>query len=170
MNPNEAVDWTIRNQRHRGWAPWLWLGAWALVWAAGGMFLVRLTWWEVHWALVMCWLVPTLGSFAGLMVYLDQQPVKRLKLGDELRAYPMRRMEPKDIRAIHFGPDPDEDYAEGKLPFPVCQVTVEGRRRKLRLVTSAGEAARLREWAERKGIAVIDPEGFATRGVRDEPS
>ena len=79
-------------------------------------------------------------------------------------------MGPKDIRAIHVGPDPDEDYAEARLPFPLCLVTIEAGRRKLRLVASAGDAARLREWAERKGIAVVDPQGLSTRPVGSEPA
>jgi hypothetical protein len=163
MHPDDAADWTIRNQRHRGWSHWLWLGAWGVVWAGGALVLERLTPREMHWAYLLAWVVPTLGSFIGLMVYLERLPIKRLKLGDQLRAYPTARWEPKDIRAIHFGPDPDEDYAEAKLPFPLCQVTVEGRRRKLRLVASAGDAARLREWAERKGVTVDDPQGLSTR-------
>jgi hypothetical protein len=165
MDPDYAADWTVRNQRHCGWPGWLWVGAWGILWAAGAMLLQRLTPREVHWALVLGWLVPTATSFVGVMVYLERLPVKRLKVGERLQAYPRARMEPKDIRAIHFGPDPDEDYVETKLPFPTCQVTVEGRRT-LRLVASAGDAARLRAWAERRGVPVDDPQGYSTRALR----
>jgi hypothetical protein len=170
MHPDDATDWTIRNQRHSGWSHWLLLGGWGVVWTAGAMLLNRLTPREMHWAYLLAWLVATLGSLGGLMVYLGGRPVKRLKLGDQLRAYPTARWEPKDIRAIRFGTDPAEDYAEAKLPFPLCQVTVEGRRRNLRLVASAGDAARLHAWAERKGVAVDDPQGLSSRCARPEPA
>src|SRR6188472_2843512 len=112
MHPDDAADWTIRNQRPWGAAPWLWLGAWAIVWMGGAFLLERMTPVTRHWAYILAWLVPTLGSLVGLLVYLGHLPVKRLKLGDELQAYPRCRLGPKDIRAIHVGPDPDEDYAE----------------------------------------------------------
>ena len=166
MHPDDAADWTIRNQRNRGWAAWLWLGAWALVWMGGALILERLTPDVRHWAYVLAWIVPTLGSFVGLMIYLEHLPVKRLKLGVELRAYPRCRMEPKDICAIHFGPDPDEDYAEVKLPFPLCQVTVQGRRRKLRLVASAGDAARLPHGPSARVSRSMIRRGTGPAGVR----
>jgi hypothetical protein len=170
MHPDDAADWTIRNQRPWGAAPWLWLGAWTVVWMGGAFILERMTPVTRHWAYVLAWLGPTLGSLVALLVYLGRLPVRRLKLGDEVQAYPRCRLGPKDIRAIHVGPDPDEDYAEARLPFPLCLVTVEAGRRKLRLVASAGDAARLREWAERKGIAVVDPQGLTVRPVGGEPA
>ena len=64
---------------------------------------------------------------------------------------------------ISFAHDPLEDYVENKLPIRMCEVTIERRRgRRLKLIVSTGDAARLREWAEGKGVVVEDPMGYAT--------
>ena len=91
--------------------------------------------------------VPIFFTLLAMLRKLDLT-MERLKLGDELRAYPSGRFRPADLVAIRFAPDADEDHAEDKLPVPWCQVAVESRReRTIRLVVSAGDAARLREWA-----------------------
>ena len=76
----------------------------------------------------------------------------------------------KEIRAFHFAHDPDEDYVERNLPIPMCELTVELQKRKLLLIVSFGDAARVREWAERVGVTVIDPEGYSARWARIEPA
>jgi len=171
LPPVEAADRTIRNQRDPGWPPWAWIGIWAGLWAVAGLGIASKT--SHPWEPVVAGLtfLSMLGSFLVLLTRLEQRPVRRLRLGDELRAYPTGRFQPADIRAVHLSPDPEEDYVEGQLPFPVCLVTVENKRgRKLRLVASVGDAARLREWAELRGIAVIDPEGYSTGGAREKLS
>jgi hypothetical protein len=173
MHPDDAVDRTIRNQRYGGWSGWLLIVVWGSLWIAA--FSVA-GWWtdpgQLRNVVFVITAVVMLASFVCLLVVLDRgQPVRRLKLGDELHVFPVRRLEPADIRAIRLASDPDEDYVESKLPVPFCQVTVDPRRgRPIQLVVSAGDAARLREWAERKGIAVIDPEGYSTGGVRNKAS
>jgi hypothetical protein len=173
MHPDDAVDRTIRNQRCGRWPAWVWIVSWALLWVTA-FVTAELCTQPGRWRAVVFTTVAIvmLASLVFLLVALDRwQPTRRLKLGDELHAFPVRRVEPADIRAIRLAPDPDEDYVEAKLPVPYCQVTVDPRRgRPIQLVVSAGDAARLREWAERKGIAVIDPEGYSTREVRNGPS
>ncbi|MBO0698688.1 MAG: hypothetical protein J2P46_09860 [Zavarzinella sp.] len=165
MHPDDVVDWTIRNQRYRGpWPGWLWIVGWMLFWM-GASGAVELWTPSDRRSLVY---PSTLGlmliSFVILMLLLEgRQSVRRLKLGEDLLAAPVGRLKPMDIGAIRLAPDRDEDYVESKLPVPLCEVAVEGRRgRPIRLVVSAGDAARLREWAQRNGVAVIDPEGYST--------
>jgi hypothetical protein len=168
--PVETTDRTIRNQRDTGWPASAWIGLWAGLWVVAGIALASAT--PRPWgpAVAGVTILLMLGSCLALLIRLDRRPSRRLRLGDELRAYPFGRWQPADILAIHLAPDPDEDYVEGQMPFPVCLVTVEGKHgRKRRLVASVGDAVRVREWAERKGIAVIDPEGYSTGGARKNP-
>jgi hypothetical protein len=166
MNPDDAVDRTILNQRYRAWPGLLSIVGWGLFWTAAAAVVETRTpyGWRVSIFPVTFLLI--IGSWVPLMVFLHRRPVRRLRLGDVLRGGG-HRLEPADIGAIRLAADPDEDYVEAKLPFPVCQVTVEARRgRPIRLVVSAGDAARLRVWAERKGIAVEDPSAYSTRDRR----
>lgn len=168
MHPDDAVDWTIRNQRYWGWPAWLWIVSWMLCWM-GVSGAVKL-WTPVGWQGVVY--LSTLGLILVSFVVLleGRQPVRRLKLGEDLQAIPAGRIKPADIAAIRLAPDRDEDYVESKLPVPLCEATVEGRRgRPIRLVVSAGDATRLRDWAERKGVVVDDPHGYSNRGVRNGP-
>jgi len=170
MHPDDVVDRTILNQRYRSWPGLFSIAGWALFWMAAAAIVETRTpdGWRV--GVFPATLLLIIGSWVPLMVFLGRQPVRRLKLGDDLRAAG-RRLEPADVRAIRMAPDPDEDYVESKLPIPLCQVTVEGRRgRPIRLVVSVGDAGRLREWAERKGIEVIDPEGYSAGRGRREPA
>ena len=171
MEPDDTVDRTIRNQRYRCWPAWAWLGALALLWLAAAIVLDRLTPrdWEPYVGACTC-LLMLLTAFIVLW-HLDHRPVHRIKLGDELRAFPMPggRHLPANIRAIQFSNDEDGDYTEGDLPVPLCHVTVEARRgRRIQLVASAGDAARLREWAERHGVVVVDPHGLSVPRVIQE--
>jgi hypothetical protein len=169
MNPDDAVDRTIRNQRYRGWPGWLWIGGWGLLWMPVAVVVETGT--PDYWRVLVLPATSLLmvASCVPLIVFLDRQPVRRLRLGDDLRGGG-RRFGPAGVRAIRLTADPDEDYVESRLPIRLCQVTVETRRGcPLRLVVSVGDAARLRRWAEGKGIAVIDPEGYSARGGPKEP-
>jgi hypothetical protein len=170
-DPLDVADRTIRNQRYHGWPAWAWILGWFAAWLPAAWLLESLTprdWEKPALAAVG---VPILATFIFLVRHLDRRPAERIRLGDELRAYPSGQFQPADLVCIQFSPDDDEDYAEDKLPVPWCQVAVRGRRgRTIRLVASHGDAVRLREWAERNGVAVIDPDGLATRGVRTGPS
>jgi hypothetical protein len=157
MDPDDAVDWTIRNQRVRGPVAWAWLIGWAAVWMAGAYIAERLTPWEWRLAGSIVYLALILSSFVILMVYLEgHRRVYRVKLGDQLHVVPGRRLEPSEIAALRISADPDEDYVESVTPIRLYQLTVEPRRgSRFQLVITAGDAGRLRTWAERKRVTVV---------------
>jgi hypothetical protein len=171
----DTVDRVIRNQRYRGWRVFVYLCIWGMFWMGSALALeiwlsppiyYGFPWHRLLW---LAWVVPMLASFIALLIRMDREPPKRLKLGDDLWSVPAGRVAPKDIRAFRFAHDPDEDYIESTLPIPSCELTVELHKRKLHLIVSFGDALRVREWAERHGVAVIDPEGYSTRWSRGEP-
>lgn len=172
----DTADRIIRNQRYRGWPVFVCMCAWALTWMGAAVVLERWLMPRVYYGppyhlfLWLGWGIPMLASFVYLLIRIDRWPPKRLKLGDELWAVPGPRLPVKEIRSFRFAPDPDEDYVETRLPVPCCELSVELRRRRLRLIVSCGDAARAREWAERVGVPVIDPEGYSTRWSRNEPA
>jgi hypothetical protein len=165
MFEKDTVDMTIRNQRYRGWPHWLLLIGWALGWMPVAGLAERMTspfTPERNIIIVPTTVVVMLASFVVMLILIDRRPIHRLKLGDEMRRMPSARYEPKDIVMVRFGHDPMEDYAEDKLPIRLCEATVEPRRgRTFHLTVSNGDAIRLREWAEHKGITVVDPEGYS---------
>jgi hypothetical protein len=170
MNPDDVVDRTILNQRYRSRPGLLAIAGWGLFWMAAAAVVETHTPYRWRVGIFPATFLLIIVSWVPLMVFLGRQPVRRLRLGDDLRAAG-RRLEPADIRAIRIAHDPDEDFVESKLPVPLCQVTVEGRRgRPIRLVVSVGDAGRLREWAQCKGIEVVDPEGYSAGRVRREPA
>ncbi len=110
-----------------------------------------------------------LRLMVGARGAITRRPVSRLRLGSELQATPLGRYETKDIEAIHFASDPDEDYVDKDLPIPLCQLTVNTRKKfSFRLVVSLGDAQRVREWADRIGVVVIDPEGYSRKNNSPE--
>jgi hypothetical protein len=161
----DTVDRTIRNQRCRPSLGLLWLLTWSVSWAGVAMILDVET---PHEWRVPTWIAAFVLIFASwilLILVIMRRPVSRLRLGSELQIRPIGSLKSKDIEAIRFAGDPDEDYVERKLPIPLCQLTIEPRkRRSIQLIVSLGDAARVREWAEHAGIVVIDPEGFS-RGI-----
>jgi hypothetical protein len=164
--PTDTVDRTIRNQRYRGWPVPLLIGMWGVLWMGTAYILERFVFPPSgpgpSW-IWLTWVVPVGASFPVLIRLIDRRSPKRLKLGDDMWPVPHGRVKPKDIRAFHFARDPDEDYVEKGLPIPWCELTVEYRKRRRRLIVSFGDAARVREWAEQKGVTVIDPEGYSHR-------
>jgi len=163
MDPDDAVEWTIRNQRVRGPVAWAWLLGWGAVWFAGTIVAEQLT--PTEWRSVadIVVLLLILVSFVAVVVHVERHPrIQRLKLGDQLVAFPRGRLEAKNVRAIRLSPDPDEDYVESATPVALCQLTIELRKGSpLRLVITTGDAARLRRWADRMGIPVDDPDGYS---------
>lgn len=153
MNPNDAVDRTIRNRRRRAWPHWAGVAGWVAV----AVVLDEMTPVEWRHAVMSILAGPVLVSSVLVWWCLHRLPVERLKLGDRLWAYPFGRLAPKDLGAIRIGPDPEEDFGESSQPVRLCQVTIECRRRGLRLVASVCDAARLREWAGRRCIPFSDP-------------
>jgi hypothetical protein len=171
--PAETVDRTIRNQRYQCWPAWAWFGAWTLLWMPAIVIMDRLTPREWKGVAGAATCVPILGTGFLVLRHLDGRPVHRIKLGNQLRAYPRPgpRYWPSELVAVRFFNDEDGDYVEGARPVPLCQVEVEGRRgRPMRLVASVGDAARLREWAEQHGVPVVDPYGLAVSPSAAEPS
>jgi len=168
MENRDTVDRTIRNQRRRGWHILLWLGGWSLAWMGGAIAVER---WltspissnyfrVIVW---ICWLVPMLATFFVIIVRIGRLPPKRLKLGEDLWAVPGPSVPVKDVRGFHFDRDPDEDYVEAGFPIPCCQLTIELRKKKLRMIISLGDASRVSEWAAHHGVPVFDPQGYASR-------
>jgi hypothetical protein len=168
---SETVDRTIRNHRYHGWPA-------AVVFAIVGvlclpMAVAMLSWLPKEAApLVLVGTIILYALMASLMVRRLPHPVSRVKLGAFLQTFPGGLAHPPSmISDIAFGPDPAEDYAESPLPVRMCQARIimrDGRR--FQLIVSAGDAARLREWATEMGVAVKDPHGHSTREIRNEAS
>ena len=168
-DPGDNADRTIRNQRYYGWSAAPLIAGWFGVWLAAVAILEGTTprAWEKQ--VLIATAIPILVTLFILIRHLDLRPVERLRVGHGLRAYPSGRFQPADLVVIRFSPDAHEDYAEDNLPVPWCQVVVRGRRgRTIRLVASAGDAARLRQWAERNRVSVDDPHGLAARPTTPE--
>jgi hypothetical protein len=168
MQP-DTVDRTIRNQRYRGWPVLLIVCGWCAFWMAVAFVIEK---WLIpmvfygfpyHLLLWVGWIIPVLTTFVVMLIKIDRRPPKRLKLGEVAWVVPGPRVQPKDIRAFHFARDPDEDYVEKGVPIPWCELTIEYRKCRRQLIVSFGDAARVREWAEQKGVTVIDPEGYSRR-------
>src|SRR5258708_155372 len=158
MNPNDAVDLTIRNCRP-SWltGPLVVFGLGCLWAAAFGVRVSRVLDWLVSPDIGLCTLgIVTCGVLTLACVY---QGVRHWKLGEALVVFPGRRYLPVDIREIAFGPDPAEDYDDTATPARLCEAHARLRRGKLRLVVSVGDARRVRAWGVRHGIAVSDPAG-----------
>jgi hypothetical protein len=163
--PIETADRTIRNQRYHWWPALVFhLGLAALL-ITGGYVLVRsansATWSWIYLAvgLVTYIALTCLGLHVPLLC-----PVWRLKLGESLQVFGIRpgSWPPERVQRIEFGHDPAEDYVEGKLPIRMVEVRLAMRYRvRRRLIVSAPDAARLRDWAVSKGIVVNDPGGHS---------
>jgi hypothetical protein len=170
VDPDDAVDWTIRNQRVRGPVAWAWLIGWAAIWMAGAYMAERLTPWEWRFAGSIVFLALVLASFVILLVHVEgHHRVHRVKLGDQLHVIPGRRLEPGEIAVLRLSPDPDEDYVESVTPIRLYQLTVEPRRgARFQMVITAGDAGRLRTWAERKRVTVVGLDETSSRRLSTE--
>jgi hypothetical protein len=170
----DTVDRTIRNRRYHDWPVVVWLGGWFVFWMGVSLLVDRWMgpppFWPVPPIAVLFMAVPVVGSFMAIVAWIDRRPISRLKLGEELSARPVGRVKPNDIAGFRFARDPYEDYVESRLPIPVCELTIEARKRSLKMIVSLGDAARVREWAEKMGVAVIDPAGYSTHLLRNDPS
>ena len=68
------------------------------------------------------------------------------------------------VRRVVFAPDPAEDYAELDRPVYQCAAAVQLHSgREFCLILDEADAARLRDWATNKGIAVCDADGYHPR-------
>jgi len=165
MNTDDTVDRTIRNQRYSVWPGFAGFGLWGATWLGLAYILEQQFGPLVEFPKVAGFVLATVASFAAWMfVFSRFEPVKRLKLGSELRAIPVTKCKLKDICVIRFAHDPLEDYAEKSLPIQFCEVAIlRHNGRPLKLIISFGDAARVREWAEQHGVAVDDPQRYSSR-------
>jgi hypothetical protein len=164
----ETADRTIRNQRYHWWPPVAILMGVIVSLVAGAYVLQRIASaavWQVTFVAIG---VSALITFLCLQLRVSLLgPVWRLKLGESLQVfgYGAGIWPPDRVERIDFGPDPAEDYVEGKLPIPMVEVRLAMRYRvRRRLIVSGPDAARLREWAVSKGIVVNDPGGHSFPG------
>ena len=167
----ETVDRTIRNHRYHFWPP-------AIVFAIVGVICLTVAVVLGGWLprdLRALAIVGTIIIFAATTSFALRRlphPVARIKLGAFLQTFPGGLAHPPSmISDLSFGPDPAEDYVETPLPVRMCQARIimrDGRR--FQLIVSAGDAARLREWATHMGVAVEDVHGHSARDVGNEAS
>ena len=166
----EPVPLTVRNHRFRSWPVLLGLAglatSWIGVWVVYDLLQAHMPRCNDGLIALAAGLY-TIASFVVMLIVIDRRaPIRRVVLGDELWAAAVGRVSVVEIRSVRFARDPDEDYVESGLPIRVCELTVELRKRPLRLIVSIGDAARVRAWATRNGIPVRDPDGYATRGAQ----
>jgi hypothetical protein len=170
MEQRDDAERSIRNLRQRGWHVVMWLFIWVIGWMGSAVVLEgRLSppRYATNEALIawLVWIIFMLATYFFILVCIGRLPPKRLNLSDVLWIVPGPTVKPKDVRGFHFDRDPDEDYVESKSPVPTCQLTVELRKRKLRMIISLADASRVSDWAEQHGVSVNDPQKYANRGV-----
>jgi hypothetical protein len=160
---SQTVDVTIRNHRYHFRPAAVVFAVLGVVCLAGAGFL--LSW--VHRDVVPLVLVASIVLYSGLVSFACRRlphAVRRIKLGAFLQTFPGGLSHPPSmISDIAFGPDPGEDYAESPLPVRFCQARIAVRNGwRFHLIVSAGDAARLCEWATEKGITVSDSDGYSS--------
>jgi hypothetical protein len=166
----DTVDRTIRNRRPSHWAGTAVLLTLGLFWlGVCGLLLTKL---PPRYPFAFAAVVVPLVIGSGFVVpwLMTRQTLDRVKLGNHLDALPRGLYSPRDVERIEFGPDPHEDYIDSPTPVPLCEATIAltcGA--PIRLIVGPGDAARLREWAERHGIAVNDPHGYSTGVTAPRP-
>jgi hypothetical protein len=168
VNPDDAVDLSIRNQRpNRVTVPLL----------ISGLLCMWVTVCGLRVSGLLDQIFPpevelyALGiiSCGILALAFSYQPIRHWKLGEALVVWPRGRYQPRGIREIAFAPDPAEDFDDAATPARLCQVRAHLRsRRELRLIASVWDARRVRDWAVRRGIAVSDPSAVL-EAVRHDP-
>ena len=89
MKPSDTVDRTIRNHRCRTWPWFAWLVGWFVFWSGFALTVERQLPPPPNFLLVGAFFAGSIASFiAFLIVFGRYEPVKRLKLGDDLRQFP----------------------------------------------------------------------------------
>ena len=161
----DTVDRTIRNQRYRSWPAVAGLSCWVVFWIGLAYVVGRqLSLVPTFWVNLVFVLATTASFVLAGAIFDRYLPIRRLKLGAELRTTPNAKYALKDIQVIAFSPDPLEDYVEKSLPIQYFEVAiVRYKGRPLKLIVSFGDASRIREWAEQHGVAVDDPQKYTSR-------
>jgi hypothetical protein len=98
-------------------------------------------------------------ALVGLIVVSLFLPrsVSGVRLTDVFQSLPGYSIyRPEDVQRIDFSPSRGEDYDDLALPIRRCEAYIRVRRRIIWLTVSVGDGNRLRAWANRKGIQVVD--------------
>jgi hypothetical protein len=156
--PVETVDIFIRNWRPSRWRVRYFAAGFALTWIGMGGLLFSLQ--KSQFAVfALALVVPLL--LISVFVFtcaISLRPIDRIRLGDDIDAWPRARYKRSQISHVELGPDPAEDYVEKPLPVPLCALTVVlTHDAPIRMIVSRGDALRLKEWAARHNLEVRDP-------------
>jgi hypothetical protein len=165
----DTIDRTIRNLRYHAWPPFAIVAGLVVVLGFAAFILERNTTTSRGFLVyaAIC-LAASLSVLCLELWFSVLGPVRRLKLGENLLISPrIGKYPPAQVERIDFGSDPAEDYVDQSLPIRMIEVSLTLQPRvRGRLIVSATDAARLREWAVSKGIVVNDPGGDSmTRSV-----
>jgi hypothetical protein len=159
----DTVERLIPNLRFRFWPGLLWIFGWGVIWLPAG------AWAEsgglpYRWERIVPVVLLALASYVVVLVAISRLPMRRLRLGEQLRAGPAGLLAPADIAVIRFASDPTEDFVDACQSGPVCLLTIERvRGRSIQVLLTADDAVHVREWADDKGIPADDPDGRAAR-------
>ena len=157
MQFDDANEMTIRNHRYSRW-PAIAVTSMLAAFFTGICGLTTLDAWLPVVLLIVAATIASLAGAIGLGLFAPHI-VTGLSLTDVLQPRPGGPgFVPTEILRIDFGPDPGEDYDDSPSPIMMCEVRVRPvHRRTIRLIASVGDGRRLRDWAVRNGIDVLDP-------------
>jgi hypothetical protein len=105
------------------------------------------------------------GAVGFAIALLVHQPIEKVVLGVWLETWPGKtRYQVRDVVQIEFVSGPEDDYADTNLALPSRDVGIAlnatFRFRPMRLTITGADAARLSEWATRKGIPLVGADGI----------
>jgi hypothetical protein len=87
--------------------------------------------------------------------------VDQVKIGEGVTVRSLARFPATEVCRVRFAPDPVQEYEDPELALALCEVTIEKvSGHQFRLIVDEADAERLRQWAEAKGIAVCDCDGY----------
>jgi hypothetical protein len=92
--------------------------------------------------------------------------VDQVRIGDVVTVRGLAKFPAAEVTRMRFAPDPIQEYEDPELALELCEVTIEkASGHQFRLVIDDADAEQLRQWAESKGIAVCDCDGYRPRPV-----
>src|SRR5437763_9628181 len=111
MHPDDAADWTIRNQRYEPWSARALWGALPLIGLGVGLAITS----SVAPTLKFVAAGVAIGAFPVWAYFLvrigKRRPVSRIKLGDGIAVFPGGGGVPLHrVQDVWFAPDPEEDF------------------------------------------------------------
>jgi len=166
MHPDDAVEVTIWNHRpRRGSSLGVLVPVAVFLLGLCGLCTLDL---GLTWGAL--WATGTAAALVGAvaLALVAEHPIVKLKLSTALVLRPGgTEYRPDEIVRIEFGADPQEDYRDTPIPVRLCEIRVLPlQQRPIVLVSSVGDAIRLREWAIRKCVRVADPQDSLADGCR----